>query len=71
MGALGLFEERYGEKVKVYSMGDYSHEVCGGPHVEHTNQVQAVKIVKEEAVGRGVRRIKALSGQRAQDYKKA
>lgn len=71
VGALGLFEERYGEKVKVYSMGDYSHEVCGGPHVEHTSQVQAFKIVKEEAVGRGVRRIKALSGQRAQDYKKA
>lgn len=71
VGALGLFEERYGEKVKVYSMGDYSHEVCGGPHVEHTNQVQAFKIVKEEAVGRGVRRIKALSGKRAEEVKKS
>lgn len=65
LGALGLFEDRYGEKVKVYSMGDYSHEVCGGPHVNHTNEVQAFKIVKEEAVSRGVRRIKALSGQKA------
>lgn len=71
VGALGLFEDRYGEKVKVYSMGDYSHEVCGGPHVEHTNQVQSFKIIKEEAVGRGVRRIKALSGDKAIDRKKA
>jgi alanyl-tRNA synthetase len=70
VGALGLFEDRYGEKVKVYSMGDYSHEVCGGPHVEHTNQVEAFKIIKEEAVGRGVRRIKALSGKSAVDAEK-
>ncbi|MFA5954537.1 MAG: alanine--tRNA ligase [Patescibacteria group bacterium] len=59
MGALGLFESRYGEKVKVYSVGDYSREVCGGPHVEHTAQVGKFTIVKEEAVSRGIRRIRA------------
>jgi alanyl-tRNA synthetase len=62
-GAIGLFDEKYaelGNKVKVYSMGDYSKEYCGGPHVEHTAQVGGVKIVKEEAVAEGVRRIKAV-----------
>ena len=59
VGALGLFEERYGENVKVYSIGDYSREVCGGPHVEHTAQVGHFNIIKEEAVAAGVRRIKA------------
>lgn len=58
-GALGLFEHKYGDKVKVYTMGDYSCEVCGGPHVEHTAQVGKFKILKEEAISAGVRRIKA------------
>lgn len=58
-GALGLFESKYGEKVKVYSIGDYSKEVCGGPHVNHTAEVGKFKITKEEAVSAGVRRIKA------------
>lgn len=59
-GALGLFEERYGETVKVYAIGDVSLEVCGGPHVEHTGDLGRFRIVKEEAVAAGVRRIKAV-----------
>ncbi|MEW6617002.1 MAG: alanine--tRNA ligase [Patescibacteria group bacterium] len=62
-GAIGLFENKYatlGEKVKVYSIGDYSTEICGGPHVEHTGQIGKFKITKEEAVAAGIRRIKAV-----------
>ncbi len=62
-GAIGLFEEKYksiGEKVKVYFVGDYSAEICGGPHVEHTGQIGEFTITKEEAVAAGVRRIKAV-----------
>jgi len=62
-GAIGLFENKYatlGEKVKVYSIGNYSTEICGGPHVEHTEQIGKFKIVKEEAVAAGIRRIKAV-----------
>jgi alanyl-tRNA synthetase len=60
-GALGLFEHKYGEKVSVYSVGDYSREMCGGPHVTHTAELQGTfKILKEEAVSAGVRRIKAV-----------
>ncbi len=62
-GAIGLFEEKYkslGEKVKVYFIGDYSTEICGGPHVEHTGQIGKFKIIKEEAVAAGTRRIKAV-----------
>ena len=64
-GAIGLFEERYGDKVKVYSVGDgekaYSKEICGGPHVEHTAELFGVfKIIKEESVSAGIRRIKAV-----------
>jgi len=58
-GAIGLFEEKYGEKVKVYQMGDFSKEICGGPHVEHTGELKNFKILKEEAVSAGIRRIKA------------
>jgi len=58
-GAIGLFEERYGETVKVYSIGDFSKEICGGPHVENTRELGHFKIIKEEAVGAGIRRIKA------------
>ena len=59
-GAIGLFEERYGERISVYTIGDYSKEICGGPHVENTNKLGSFKIKKEESSSRGVRRIKAV-----------
>lgn len=59
-GAIGLFEERYGEPVKVYTIGDFSKEICGGPHVEQTSELRRLRIVKEEAVGTGVRRLRAV-----------
>ena len=58
--AIGLFEDRYGDKIKVYVVGDFSAEICGGPHVAHTNQIGKFRIVKEEASSAGVRRIKAV-----------
>ena len=59
-GAIGLFEGKYGEKVKVYTMGDISKEICGGPHVEHLGVMGKFKIKKQESVVAGVRRIKAV-----------
>ena len=58
-GALAFFGERYGDLVKVYSIGDYSKEVCGGPHVEHTAGMGRFKIIKAESIGQGVQRIRA------------
>jgi alanyl-tRNA synthetase len=60
LGALGLFEHKYGDKVSVYTMGDFSKEICGGPHVEHTGVLGHFKITKEEAASAGIRRIKAV-----------
>lgn len=65
-GAIGIFADKYaqlGGKIKVYFVGDFSKEVCGGPHVEHTGELGGFKIIKEEAVSAGVRRIKAVVGQ--------
>ena len=59
-GALAFFADRYGEVVKVYRIGTYSMEVCGGPHVASTGELGSFKILKEEAVGQGVRRIRAV-----------
>jgi alanyl-tRNA synthetase len=59
-GATGLFENKYGDKVKVYTIGDFSKEICGGPHVERTGNMGHFKIQKEEAVAAGIRRIKAI-----------
>lgn len=59
-GAIGLFEEKYGDKVKVYNMGPWSLETCGGPHVEHLGQLSHFKITKEQSIGAGLRRIKAV-----------
>ncbi|MDD2648527.1 MAG: alanine--tRNA ligase [Eubacteriales bacterium] len=59
-GAMGLFESKYGEKVKVYTMGEYSKEICGGPHAETTGELGGFKILKEESSSAGVRRIKAV-----------
>jgi alanyl-tRNA synthetase len=59
-GALAFFGEKYGEQVKVYSMGSFSREVCGGPHVARTGELGRFKIAKQEAVGQGLRRIRAV-----------
>ena len=63
-GVIGLFEDRYGERVKVYTVGDgdavFSREICGGPHVAHSALVGRVRIQKEEASSKGIRRIKAI-----------
>jgi len=59
-GALAFFGEKYGDTVKVYSIGSFSKEVCGGPHVARTGELGRFKIAKQEAVGQGVRRIKAV-----------
>lgn len=59
-GAMGVFEEKYGNVVKVYSIGEFSKEICGGPHVKRTSELGNFKIVKEESSGAGVRRIRAV-----------
>jgi alanyl-tRNA synthetase len=59
-GALAFFGEKYEESVKVYSIGSYSKEVCGGPHVEHTGELGRFKITKEQSSSAGVRRIRAI-----------
>lgn len=60
LGAMGVFDSKYGEIVKVYRVGDYSMELCGGPHVTHTGELGTFKIKKEESSSAGVRRIKAV-----------
>ena len=64
-GAIGLFESKYGDRVRVYSMGDFSKEICGGPHAENTGDLGGFKIQKEEASSAGVRRIRAVVGEAA------
>ena len=59
-GALGFFEHKYGDKVSVYSIGDFSKEICAGPHIKNTSELGTFKIKKEESSSAGVRRIKAV-----------
>ena len=61
--AVGVFTDKYGEMVKVYTIGDVSCEICGGPHVSNTSELQGFKIKKEESSASGVRRIKAVVGK--------
>lgn len=62
-GAIGVFTDKYGERVKVYTIGDVSCEICGGPHVQNTRELQGFKITKEESSAAGIRRIKAVVGK--------
>jgi alanyl-tRNA synthetase len=62
-GAIGVFDSKYGSIVKVYTIGDVSAELCGGPHVTHTGELEGFKIKKEESSAAGIRRIKAVVGK--------
>ena len=66
-GAIGLFESKYGERVRMYTMGEFSKEICGGPHASHTGELVSFKIQKEESSSAGVRRIKAVIGAKPED----
>jgi alanyl-tRNA synthetase len=59
-GAIGLFQERYGERVKVYAIAGFSKEICGGPHVERTGELGHFRIVRQRSIGSGLRRIRAV-----------
>jgi alanyl-tRNA synthetase len=62
--AIGVFDERYDKRVKVYSIGDFSKEICGGPHAGSTGELAGFKILKEQSSSAGVRRIKAIIGNK-------